>query len=238
MNDAGPEPPAFDITKIPAIMRTKSWLDGARLQDVWFAGAKNDDPAKGVPDTTTITMKWALSFQRAKAVYDEMLAGEIWMNPPAQQAIKKMLSEQGKLTSQKATFGDLTRSVVDVDKDYIQYRVVGSIFDPLDDMYAALGKFTFRMAISGTVVPQKSGAHTVVIHEVGTYVKDSFDFNGDQTLGFWSDTDVYRTPGFSTTQIHNSDYRKWRDAHGAGGDFYVFSDVLVKRLMPADLFDI
>ncbi len=73
----------YDITKIPPIMRRKGWTRGAALMEHWFAGAANDDPQKGAPDTTTITMPWVLGFSRAAAVYGDMVSQRVWCNAAA-----------------------------------------------------------------------------------------------------------------------------------------------------------
>jgi hypothetical protein len=65
----------------------------------------------------------------------------------------------------------------------------------------------------------------VTVAEVGIYVKDSFDFNDDQFLGFW---------GYRDTPTNNSDFREWRDQNNAGGDFLVFSDIKRTRLATPD----
>ena len=47
-------------------MRARSWLNGARLLDVWFSLPSAIVPSYGSPDTTTIRMgTWALTFPRA-----------------------------------------------------------------------------------------------------------------------------------------------------------------------------
>jgi hypothetical protein len=90
-----PPRPDPDITKIPAIMRSKGWYNGARLQDIWFRGPANSVAERGKPDTTTIRMDtWALRFPRAKAVYDRMISEKIWLKLEAQMKIGKLLSKK------------------------------------------------------------------------------------------------------------------------------------------------
>jgi Family of unknown function (DUF6402) len=69
------------------------------------------------------------------------------------------------------------------------------------------------------------GFTQIVINEIGIYVKDSFDFNGDQFLGVW---------GYRDDPINNSDFRQWRNDNHLGGDFQVFSDVKRIKLNPPD----
>ncbi len=125
------------------------------------------------------------------------------------------------------------------DPDYVNYRVVSFGFSDLDDMSAALGNFAFRVLIGGSVAPAPGGAHfQVTITEVGIYIRDSYDFNGDQDLGYWDDTDnsVSMINPLSGTKVTNADFRAWRTRNGRGGDFLVFSDVKRTTLRPPDSF--
>jgi hypothetical protein len=246
----------MDITLIPVIMRRKGWLNGARLQDIWFAGAPNSDPERGAPDTTTIRMdSWALTFPRCATAYSNLVSQKLWLSHDSQRWLSNKLLEKGLFQTTRTTFGNLARPVPQVNADYyIHESGVGSITDPLDDMYAALGRFSFRVAVSGSVVPAGTipmppGAsmtrrprpgtlpqHSVQIERVGIYIFDSFDFNGFQFLGFWSPTDVTRAPIPGYVEVWNSTYRDWRSKNGRGGDFLVYSDMKILRRDPPDTF--
>jgi hypothetical protein len=72
---------AFDITKIPGIMRNKSWRNGARLMETWFSRPRATAPAYGAPETATIRMDtWVLAFPRARQVYDQLVRERVWAN--------------------------------------------------------------------------------------------------------------------------------------------------------------
>lgn len=241
-----PASSVFDITKIPGIMRSHKWNSGAQLMDNWFSRSANDDPFKGVPDTTTIKMdSWVLTFDRARKVYDQMISDKIYANPAAQKEITKMLKGKKLLGSAKSPFGDFSRPVPEIDVNYINERTVGSITDDLDDMFAALGRFNLRMAVKGFVLTTSvagKSTYTVTIDAVGVYVRDSYDFNDDswfsQPLGFWNEKTNYagRNP-FLGTEVTNKDFRDWRTAHNKGGDFLVYSDLKVIKLSPPQVFD-
>lgn len=113
----------------------------------------------------------------------------------------------------------------------------GQIYGGLNDLVAALGAFTFRVVLAGSVTPV-SGRHQVTIDKVGVYMRDSFDFEGFQFLGFWDDSDnsVSALNPFSGTAVFNSTFRDYRDNNHMGGDMLVFSDVLVKHLRPVHTF--
>jgi hypothetical protein len=243
---------SLTLTNIPRIMRSKGWVNGARLMETWFARPAATAPAYSAPVTSIITMDWALSYKRARSVYDQLMDDRIWANAAAQKVIAAMLRRQGKLGSTRQAFGDLSRSVELLDADYINYRAIGGSYSGssysyyyyyyssgLDDMTAALGAFTFRVAVAGTVAPASGRAgHEVTITQIGIYLRDSFDFNGDQFLGFWDDSDnsVSAVNWFSGTGVSNSDFRKYRDDTGWGGDFLVYSNVQSMCLVTPDTF--
>jgi hypothetical protein len=228
----------YDITRIPGIMRSKHWDMGAALMSRWFSLPANEHPDRGTPDTATITMAWTLRFDRAKRVYDEIVSERIWANPPAQRLLATKLREQGKLIGQEATFGGPWNDVVRADRDHIQHRTVGSMLDPADDMLAALGRFNFHVAVGGRVEP-RGQRHTVHIDTVGIYVVDSYDFNGDQPLGYWSDNDFAgRFNPISGYAVSNASFRDWRARNHRGGDFMVYSDIRTLHRVPPDSFDV
>lgn len=235
---------SFSITSIPKIMRHHGWGNGARLMEIWFSRVRTSAPAYGSPETQTIRMSsWVLTFSRAKKVYNQIMSERIWANPAAQREITAMLRKKGLLSSapQSRPFGDLTSSVPMLDTDYVNQRVVGFGLSDEDDMAMALGNFAFRIVVAGEVMPiSKSPRFKVNISEVGVYIRDSYDFNGSQLLGFWDDKDnsFSVTNLLSGTLVSNDDFRSWRAKTGRGGDFLVFSDLLRTRLPNPDSFDI
>jgi hypothetical protein len=233
----------YDITQIPAIMRTKGWTRSAALMDHWFKSAANNDPAKGAPDTTTITMAWVLGFSRAATVYNDMLAQKVWANPAAQREIAADLGKQGLLVGQAKAFGGPAYDVVRLDEHYVQersvlYNIVNQFFS--DELIATLGNFPFRVAVGGQIVPKKS-QHTIQIEKVWIYVRKPYTFNDrkpgeDELLGRWSDSGGPEAP--LGTNVRNSTFRSWRTANGKGGDFLIFSHPNELTRSPPDTFDI
>lgn len=231
---------SLSLTNIPGIMRHHGWNNGARLLEIWFSLPAAVAPAYGAPDTNTIRMdRFVLTFARAKQVYDQLVAERIWVNLAAQREIARMLTRSLLLTNRPQSFGNFALPVPQIDTDYVNYRTVG--FTDLDDLTASLGNFPFRVAVKGTVTPISGGrGHTVAVSEVAVYVRDSFDFNGEQFLGYWDDSDssVGMFNPLSGTGVNNSDFRAWRATTGRGGDFLVYSDLKILRWDPPDRFTI
>lgn len=262
---------AFEITSIPGIMRVMAWMNGAKLMETWFKRLKAVAPDYSKPVTDVIKMDWALSYGLGKKLYDRVMSERIWENAAAQREIEKMLRRNGLLRPVCGVipFGDLTQPVEVLDKDYINYRGTSGaypswygyysnydyglydLFD-MDDMTAALGQYVMRVVLAGSVSHDDDRLYEVTIDEVGVYIRDSYDFNGEQSLGYWEVDDgegnstVSPLPwGWgvlwgdeSGNKVTNADFRKWRDKTQRGGDFLVFSDLKRTKLNYPHRFNI
>ena len=230
---------AFSIRSIPDIMRERKWPIGAAVMDDWFSREVAIAPDYGLPDTTSVTMKWVLGFKRAKAVFDQAVKERFWVNPAAQKVLTGNLARSGLLKPMSRGFGKLDLAPQYQHDNSVNYRTVGFSWNDLDDMSAALGNFAFHVLPAGFVTSGESGHRfKVVIKEIGIYVRDSYDFKGDQPLGYW-DAD-HKTMSminpFSGTRVSNADFVAWRREHFKGGDFLIFSDIQRMTLPEADSF--
>jgi hypothetical protein len=204
---------------------------------------------------------WALTFSRARSVYDQLIRERIWANAAAQAQINAILRRKGLLTPTPQTFGRLGDPVPTQHADYINFRSVSST-TTFDDMTAALGAFNFRVVVAGSVAPLAAAPgggtaparYQVQIDEVGVYIQDSFDFEGSQFLGCWTDNpDDFSPipppvgvvpvgpipipiPNLRFVPVFNSTFRDWRASNGRGGDFLVFSDMKRTPLSAPDTF--
>jgi hypothetical protein len=233
------------LRNIPRIMRDpkNNMLNGAKLLDDWFSRPSTIRPSYSAPETTTIRMdRFVLTFSRAKAKYDELMTGRIWANPAARAQTRTVLSRNGLLRAAPATFGDFSRPVTSLDADSVNFLRYDEGFQPLDDLFAALAKFTFKVVLAGSVTPLVLPAKgwRVTVNRVGVYVRDSFDFAGYQELGSWDEVSntVTYIPTPRHTRVTNADFRSWRSTHLHGGDFLVFSDLKVTTLPTPDVFNV
>lgn len=233
---------AIDITQVPAIMAANSWPKGAALMRRWFAAPPHVLPDYDTPETTLITMDWVLGFDRAKTVYDGLIDERIWQNAAAQGQLAGQLKTRGVLkpnTSFTSTFGDFSGSVADRHGDHVNHRPMKkmSVFN-LDDLDAALGRFSFHVLVKGKVHNHETTGYLVTIDSVGIYLKDSYDFTGEQSLGYWNTkTNAVSTFNASAgVKVNNSDFQKWRTENSRGGDFLIFSDIRELKLSKPDTF--
>lgn len=153
-------------------------------------------------------------------------------------------------------FGDLSQKGSVLDKTcQVNVREVGQyIGDPLDEFYGAMGRAILKLAVSGEVSYTPQGKYQILIDQLGFYLRDSYDFNDDgawisQPLGYWGPLGVSMTPqvrwdipidpySISDSQydvhkkyaVQNDDFADYRKKYQKGGDFLIYSDVLIKKL--------
>ena len=235
----------FSVTLIPRIMRNYGLRKGRELMETWLLRPAAQYPNYSSPVEGFVTMDWVLGFERARAAYDQMIKDKLWDTPAARVEIANWLKRAHFLEEFPGTqtFGDLSQPVRVLDFHQINYRPVSG-YQFIDDLAAALGAFTFYLVVAGSVSfsnvdpqapwQQRRLGHDVTIDEVGIYVRDSYDFEGDQFLGWWAYPDdsgrfpngyVSAMPFDGGELVTNEDFKKFRRRTGKGGDFLIFSDL-------------
>ena len=243
----------LNLVEIPRIMREKKLIKGAEIMEHWFSGKPFAMPAtwksgQNAPDPRTIslahinetiiTMDWALGFPRAMALYSELknaVFGNLKQSSlkASQLELFNNLKRDGKFTKNAEQFGFGSARALHKTA-HINTRTVGTNFsdklsDPLDDMYCALGAFDIHVAGAGTVTPLDvkagNGTHQVKINKLGFYIRDTYDFNKDQPLGYWHEEGVAKSVIPGSFAVENKSFRDWRARFNHGGDFMIFSNV-------------
>ena len=115
-----------------------------------------------------------------------------------------------------------------------------------DDLTGALGSFNFYAAVRHAWF--NDAGRVAFVGEVSVYVRDPYEFSNEQYLGHWSPSHVAVVPArqmagwldYPVTSVYdkdsvlypvtNKDYRDWRQQHGQGGDFMIYTDRLTVRL--------
>jgi hypothetical protein len=243
MNGIPGWPHLQNLKDIPTIFQALGWTEAAHLLNEWFNSAKNTNPLAAMPDTTTITMAWlhGLGISRADEAYNRIVNEKLWLTDAAKTVLAERLKHTAKL-GRHAEFGNLSLPVPTLDGIHIQTIHVGNpIADPLDELMATLGRFELKVVASGSVrsgVRGNTPVYTVRIEEVGIYVKDSFDFSGDQYLGCFDPVNngvsKYAQKGYY--QVTNEDFRNWSTSMGM--NFLIYSDMERLVQTPPDEFDI
>ncbi|NIF54128.1 DUF6402 family protein [Burkholderia sp. Ax-1724] len=131
-----------------------------------------------------------------------------------------------------------------------------------DDLAGALGGFAMYAAVAeARFRPLRISGIEIEVTKVAIYVKNPYSFfddgkGGSQYLGHWNRDGICLVPegyvaqhanwgnwsnyiiqpegpyGRTFWPVHNSDFRRWQDAHNAGGDMILFSDCRVVKIDP------
>jgi hypothetical protein len=245
----------LSLVEIPEVMERRGLQTGAALMRRWFLAPafvmpstwKVVKPSKikqtTIPaqyiDQGLVKMQWVLRHARALAAYQELTQAVRGLGAATSLAASKdelftNLQAAGKMKTIPTQFG--LGSVLEINEtSHMNARSVSDNFlqkltDPIDDLYVSLGAFTIHAAAGGRVVPIKNAqvgrpTHDVIIDRIGCYIRDVYDFNGDQTLGLWNSFGPHSRPAPGLVHVENSGFRQWRNRFSRGGDFIILSDV-------------
>ena len=200
-------------------------------------------------DDKIVTMDWALKFERVKDEYENILRN---INTVA--AIKRLQDHviNHKLFDDASRLGNVGMNALELNAHcQIQTQMFGSRTDTIDDLYGAIGLGMLQLAVVGEV-QRGINKDSFRVDNIGVYLKDAYEFNGFQFLGCWTKdktfgkaeilnhaaAQAYRLSApaaalaaklIKTDQpvfyVHNHDFRNYREKHGKGGDFIIYSDV-------------
>lgn len=243
------------IKSIPMAMRNMGWTVSAQLIERWLQAPawvlprswkQYETSPREIPFThiekQLVRMSWAMSHQRVQEAKSALLAK--MTNDPAQRNLGKKLSaanlERGKWTA----FGSKHYPVLDLERVHqSNFTTFGRLSDPMDDLYGSLGEATLKVALIGLVMRHEAAERfTFKVTDAGFYIRDTYDFNGDQYLGAWAKDRVlslaqtalnfprrdqaHRGSPVPITHVTNSHFDSYRRATGFGGDFVIYSNVI------------
>ena len=243
------------LDDIPGAMDKMGWKVSARMMRRWFAAkpayvmsqvVREGDvrPTASQYDDQIIKMNWVLNFPRCVEPFEHLVMN--WHTPAGLGLLKDRLQVAGWTPGSNVTLGSFGMTALDLDAiSQVNRREIGAKLDTLDDMYGALGKATYKIAVVGRSKSSPIGGDVFEIDKLGVYVRDTYDFNDagklSEPLGIWNKerclskaetatylgmapVQIFRTfQGF--VPVFNRDFRRWQSAHNSGGDFVVFSDV-------------
>ncbi|MES2529854.1 MAG: DUF6402 family protein [Pseudomonadota bacterium] len=278
--------PLFDLQKIPDAMRKVGMPVAAKLQERWFAGQENysrsaqdlsneidQNGARYAPafaDSTTVDMKWVLSFVRAKKALDELVQKQL-QTPNALRNLKVSLTphqDSKDIVAWNAAGSDFLQyhkkfqfqfqpvnsSIGQKFSEFMRQEATGLGIP--DDLTGALGAFNFYAAVRCAWFDRSArGSVVAVVTHISVYVRDAYEFSGDQYLGHWNARHIAIVPAHQAVgggghsewlrqpikdgkegdffyPVTNADYRDWRQSHRQGGDFIIYTDRLSIRLDP------
>ena len=162
------------------------------------------------------------------------------------------------------SFDFSARSAVQLDANsQFNFITIGSSVgerttDELDDVYGALGQFLIKVAFTrASTYVDSMGFSVLQIDEIGLYARDTYEFHGDNLLGYWSNEGVVKPSltnidghkpfedrnGIRYWRVMDSDFNEYRRIYKRGRDFMVFSTVerhpvyIAIHLRPVDFME-
>lgn len=222
----------FFIENISNLMRYQNWTVGAILQDTWLWRDERiaDITKLGGLDFSigtllnVVGLDWVLDnsgwFSGASGVIERLTSPQILKNADVRVALRRNIEafQIANRTSVKFDLSDLNQKGSNLYR-YVVKTLGTSQGNPINPVYAALGRTGLYALPVGQAVRRRNGSFRVRVDGIAVVIFDSFDFEGNQPLGCWPNLqNVLECLG-------NKDYRSYRLIKKRGGDFIVQSDV-------------
>lgn len=249
----------LEVTQLPGAMRSMGWVTAARLMERWFstpafamgADQKASPDLTDLPwqqiDDTIVTMRWASQFERCRVAVD-LARSRSFHTANGVIRLRELLDASGWDGKHPHSLGFYGMSSRLMDKTcQINVADLGERTDTLDEMYGALGRANLKVGLVGTAL-NEGGRQRFKVDYLGFYILDTYDFNGLQYLGTWTDkrvltkAETLAAGTYAARRIYearddsplglitNGDFRDYRTKTGRGGDFFVVSDIQWERV--------
>ena len=227
---------------------SEPWRNAPKIDFIEFDWVRKFDRMKNAIDN----LKEKIFTNNSKARLLKMLSlmvesGDLFL--PALDQTVKFGVDSNKIINHEVEHPKLQRMVNEkmphFEKYYFQsipYSISKNIFslETLDDCFGALAACQFRAVAMGTVTRKKDvklfgNAIIVVldihINEVKIYIKDSFDFIGnDEKLGVWdAEANEISIKFGSGYTILNKYYNDWKKDYNSGQDYHLYSTLETHR---------
>lgn len=220
--------------------------------------AVNGDPHNLPPseiNVDIVKMSWALQFEQVKNGIDALK--KTWCSPNGKKLLIERLLNIGDYSKESISIG-YSNDIVNLDSTaQVNFKSIGSKLDTINAWYGAMGNSTLKVCVRGKT-KKIDGRDAFIVESLGFYLKDTFDFVDEgikpEPLGIWSKDRILDKKEsaiyiYSYTQglfgwlarhysgfvpVFNSDFRRWREKHGSGGDYIILSDVYWANPLPLD----
>jgi hypothetical protein len=252
------------VPKIEDIMKARGLEVGARFQRRWRDGEYNRISGKqsegkgtaGPLAIETISIDWVLGFERGARLFDDIKHPSVFLSEKARKLLQRRIETvYSQTTGTDVDYGSFPDGLPR-ERLYINHVALDA-YDGysagIDDLAAALGRFAmFVVPLASARLEDKDVV--VTIPEIGIYVRDSFDFEGDQALGRWKPPDkvemtklgedpsrdmhgdMRRLCPDEWVYMSNWIYRLYREDSAMGEDFLVYSDIKSVYFEPPKTF--
>lgn len=201
------------------------WLYLKQMFEKWLSAKANKDAFRD-EEPFWISMDWVLSYARAWAEWTVFTTNFFLFTADSRKLLFERIQKAGLVTNKKENF-KFTQLQWHLWKEYYfqSRRVPGMLTIPIDGLMAAMGDFNFRALADGIIEPYRNG-YRIIVDKVGVIVWDSFNFDGEFPLYYWScphKSFQFMDPD-EAIYLYNSEFRKFQDVTGRGSDFLVLSE--------------
>ena len=180
-------------------------------------------------DPFFIKWDWLYKYDAVKEKTDELIKNAT--NEAGKKELARMLAKQLKDAPDLTEFNFISNSnnrhVGTNNFASVNNKGVTSNLYP-NGLFAAMGSFNLKSLPAGTIEKIDDKRYKVTVNQLAVYAEDSFQFEGDEPLGFWSvnllDFLALSLDFFNYEKLNNSDFRDFRKTYNKGKDFVVLSD--------------
>lgn len=156
---------------------------------------KASEYPKQYVNTTMFTWEWLEQFEKVRVAVGSLI--ERLNNSAAKNTLKNKFEKYLNSYSTDIPLPHTIQNDLDAvalhSEWQCQYQSINyAPFDDIDDLYGSLGNFGLYAAITKCTITKITNHmvtpnhYTVHVTEVGIYMRDTYDFNGNQYLGHWN----------------------------------------------------
>lgn len=238
------------VVLIPKIMNRLGWKMSEKAQIEWFTEKGTNYPWEAMPKLDYYALGGLMHFEKFKEFYNEHIND--WKNEKAIELLKERIIDMQKheiiefptsnnpitefgtfsgeikekvIKPEELNGGETTEKMPLFEKYYMQSMPYEeSKFKKLDDFFGAVANCNIRFAAKG-FLHYNNGKIKVEIKKIAVYVKDGFDYVGEQPLGSWSYKSMRAYKFGADAGISNRSYRDYRYDTKMGQDCYKYSNL-------------
>lgn len=201
------------------------WLHGK----AYSIDGKYDNGGQG---PSYIDWNWLMQFERFERNVNAMNKRGYLFTHGSRANLTKFLEEDGAFEEKGRTF-DYTalpwnqqraRTFQSKPTDFSIFEaVVEEAPHKPDGLQTAIANTTILALPAGYTQVFPDGRKLVFVNKVAFYIHDGFEFSEDQWLGGWICTDEDKSFSLLGTQLHNENFRHFREHTGYGCDFRIMT---------------
>jgi hypothetical protein len=203
------------IVQIPDIMRNLGFEKGANFMERWFLNkgriAKFKVPDFKIPVYTDVTIDWLLDPNNSKdsrvsEAWEDIIKPDVVFNTASLTEFGKNLSRLIKLNPQIKDYAKLPpkgfTDIKDFHTKHIQTReVISGLFSPIDDIFSAMGSFTFNAVPIAKISTKPNGDSIVTVKGYWVYAIDIYDFRDRGGIADTGELGLWAKPNYVSNKI-------------------------------------